>query len=339
MKALIDDIEYFVPNDKLTNYDLSLINPSWNVDRIYKKTGIRNRYIVDEDQTATDLAVEAAKILFDKRPHLVNAVDYIILCTQSADYCLPTSACLLQERLGLRQTTGAIDINQGCSGFVYSIGIAKGLIETNQATHVLVITADTYSKYINDKDKSVKTLFGDAAACTLVKAVEDSAGEWISNPVYGTNGAGAKDLIVPDGGARNPITDSSYKESEDDNSNIRNRANIYMNGTEIYTFTLSTVPNVFNAILEKESVTIQDIDVVIFHQANQFMLDSLQKKLQIPESKMHRSYEDFGNTVSSTIPIGLKQEFLKKDNNVKGRKALLLGFGVGLSWAGNIVKF
>jgi 3-oxoacyl-[acyl-carrier-protein] synthase III len=343
MKAYIDDIEYFVPDNKLSNEDISAINPDWNVDRIYDKTGISNRYIVNTDQTATDLAVGAAEKLLDKKPNLKDEIDYIILCTQSSDYFLPSSACLIQERLGLRQNSGAIDVNQGCSGFVYSIGLAKGLIETNQAKIVLVITSDTYSKYINAKDKSVKTLFGDAAACTLIRGVADtdSSYEFISNPVYGTNGKGAKNLIVPHGGARNPISDESFREEKDDSNNIRSQANLFMNGREIYTFTLTAVPVVFNEILEKEGMTLDDIDVVIFHQANKFILDTLQKKLKIPEEKMHRSYEDYGNTVSSTIPIGLKKELSKSNNSEIGgsKTALLLGFGVGLSWAGNVVKY
>jgi 3-oxoacyl-[acyl-carrier-protein] synthase-3 len=339
MKAYIDDIEYFVPNNKLSNEDLSAIYPEWNVDRIYDKTGISNRYIADKDQTATDLAIEAGRILLEKHPKLTETVDYIILCTQSSDYYLPSSACLIQESLGLGQTTGAIDVNQGCSGFVYSLGLAKGLIETDQAKNILVLTADTYSKYINDKDKSVRTLFGDAGACILIKAIEDSDETFISNPVYGTNGKGAKHLIVPHGGARNPISEESYIEEEDDSNNIRNQSNLFMNGREIFTFTLSAVPSVFNKILEKEKMTLDDIDVVIFHQANRFILDTLQKKLKIPEEKMHRSYEDYGNTVSSTIPIGLKKEILKNNANVGHRTALLLGFGVGLSWAGNVVKY
>ncbi len=252
MKAYIDDIEYFVPNNKLSNEDLSAIYPEWNVDRIYDKTGISNRYIADKDQTATDLAIEAGRILLEKHPKLTETVDYIILCTQSSDYYLPSSACLIQESLGLGQTTGAIDVNQGCSGFVYSLGLAKGLIETDQAKNILVLTADTYSKYINDKDKSVRTLFGDAGACILIKAIEDSDETFISNPVYGTNGKGAKHLIVPHGGARNPISEESYIEEEDDSNNIRNQSNLFMNGREIFTFTLSAVPSVFNKILEKE---------------------------------------------------------------------------------------
>jgi 3-oxoacyl-[acyl-carrier-protein] synthase-3 len=163
--------------------------------------------------------------------------------------------------------------------------------------------------------------------------------EFISNPVYGTNGKGAKNLIVPDGGARNPVSDRSYCEEKDESNNIRNRTNLFMNGREIFTFTLSTIPAVFNNILEKENMTLDDIDIVIFHQANKFMLDSLQRKLKIPEEKIHRSYQEFGNTVSSTIPIGLKMEMLKNNNSSRKRVALLLGFGVGLSWAGVIVKF
>ena len=337
MKAYIDDIEYFVPDNKVSNEDLSTINPDWDVERIFEKTGISNRYVASKDQTATDLAVEAGKKLLEKQPDLKDTVDYLILCTQSSDYYLPSSACLIQERLGLQQTIGAIDVNQGCSGFVYSLGLAKGLIETNQANEILVITADTYSKYINDRDKSVKTLFGDAAVCTLIMGGADD--EFISNPVYGTNGKGAKNLIVPDGGARNPVSDRSYCEEKDESNNIRNRTNLFMNGREIFTFTLSTIPAVFNNILEKENMTLDDIDIVIFHQANKFMLDSLQRKLKIPEEKIHRSYQEFGNTVSSTIPIGLKMEMLKNNNSSRKRVALLLGFGVGLSWAGVIVKF
>lgn len=335
MKAFIDDIEYFVPTNKLSNKNLSFMNPDWDVKKIYEKTGISNRYVARKDQTATDLAVEAGKKLLEKKPFLKDIIDYVILCTQSSDYFLPSSSCLIQERLGLQQKAGAIDINQGCSGFVYSLGLAKGLIETNQARNILIFTADTYSKYINDRDKSVKTLFGDAGVCTLIRGGDE---ECISNPVYGTNGKGAQHLIVPDGGSRNSISKKSYHEDKDDSNNIRNQTNLFMDGKEIFTFTLSTIPSVFYKILEKENLTLDEIDIVIFHQANKFMLDGLQRKLKIPEEKIHRSYQEFGNTVSSTIPIGLKIEMLKNNNSTK-KLAMLLGFGVGLSWAGNIVAF
>ena len=339
MKAFIKDIEYYVPSRKLTNEDLLKTNPEWSVEKIFDKTGISNRHIAEPDQTASDLAIAAAEKLLSKDSHLKKSIDFIILCTQSSDYFLPTSACIVQEMLGLSQNTGAIDVNQGCSGYIYSLGLAKGLIETNQAENILVLTADTYTKYINEKDKSVRTLFGDAGTCSLISKKKDSEITCISNPVYGTNGKGAKHLIVPHGGARQPICSDSYIEQNDESNNIRNPSNLFMNGREIFTFTLSAIPRVFDQILEKERMSLDDIDKVIFHQASKLILDSLQKKLKIPEEKMHRSYENYGNTVSSTIPIGLKQEITTNNNESSSKKALLLGFGVGLSWAGNIVSY
>ena len=155
-QSYIDLVEYFVPPSKLTNEKLVQENPSWEVDKIYEKTGIKNRYIADNNITATDLAVEAGKFFFDKYPEKKLEIDYLIFCTQSPDYFLPTSACLIQDRLGLRTEIGAVDINQGCSGFVYALSLAKGLIESDQVKNVLIITSETYSKYINDKDKNCK---------------------------------------------------------------------------------------------------------------------------------------------------------------------------------------
>ena len=157
-QSYIDLVEFFVPPSKLTNEKLVQENPSWEVDKIYEKTGIKNRYIADSNITATDLAVEAGKFFFDKYPEKKLEIDYLIFCTQSPDYFLPTSACLIQDRLGLRTEIGAVDINQGCSGFIYALSLAKGLIESDQVKNVLIITSETYSKYINDKDKSVRTL-------------------------------------------------------------------------------------------------------------------------------------------------------------------------------------
>ena len=336
-QSYIDQIEFFVPPSRLSNKKLIEENPSWDVDKIYEKTGIKNRYIAATNTTATDLAVDAGKKFLDKYPEKKKEIDYLIFCTQSPDFFLPTSACLIQDRLGLRTQIGAIDINQGCSGFVYALSLAKGMIESNQVKNVLIITSETYSKYINDKDKSVRTLLGDAACCTFVDSKRDDK-EHISKILHGTDGEGGKHLIVPHGAHKNPINDSSYIESEDSSKNIRSQANLYMNGAAIYTFTLTKIPKLFNEILELNKMTIDDIDVCIFHQANKFVLDAIQRKLKIPDHKMHRSYEEFGNTVSSTIPIGIKIEQNLKEEDKK-KTALILGFGVGLSWAGTIIKF
>lgn len=336
MKSYLKEIEFFVPPQKLTNDDLKRDNPSWDMKKISEKIGINTRYIVDEEVTAVDLAISAGKVFFEKYNDEKQLVDYLIFCTQSPDYFLPTSACIIQNALGLRSEIGAIDVNQGCSGFVYSLSLAKGLIESDQAKNVLIITSETYSKYINKNDKSVRTLFGDASACALV-ASTDSTNEKISKVIHGTDGSGAGHLIVPHGAHRYPLDESSKVLMKDDNNNIRTSSNLYMNGNAVYLFTLSKIPKIFNQILEENDLTLSDLDLIVFHQANKFILDTLQKKLKIPEEKLHRSYEDYGNTVSSTIPIGLK---LEMDRNESSNEitCLILGFGVGLSWAGAIIK-
>ncbi len=337
MTAYIKTVEIYLPEKIESNNDLKNYNHKWDIDKIFKKTGILSRRISKKNETALDLGVKAGEKLFIENNISKNEIDYLIFCTQSPDYFLPTSACIIQDKLGLNKEIGAIDVNQGCSGFVYCLGLAKGLVESNQAKNILIITADTYSKFINKSDKSVRTLFGDAGTCTLIS--NDISGiRNISKIVNGTDGSGAKNLIVPHGGLRHPIDESSHKEISDDSKNVRSPSNLYMNGQSIYSFTLKKIPNVFKEILEQSEYNENKIDKFIFHQANKFILDSLQKKLNIPDDKMHRSYKYLGNTVSSTIPIGIHYE-MKKKNQHNTTTALLLGFGVGLSWAGTIVNY
>tara|TARA_B100000902_G_scaffold399839_1_gene472921 strand:+ start:2124 stop:3137 length:1014 start_codon:yes stop_codon:yes gene_type:complete len=337
MTAYIKAVEVFLPEKIESNNDLQDYNHTWDIDKIFKKTGILTRHIANKNETALDLGVKASEKLFSENHISKDKIDYLIFCTQSPDYFLPTSACIIQDKLGLNQEIGAIDVNQGCSGFVYCLSIAKGLIESNQAKNILIITADTYSKFINKSDKSVRTLFGDAGTCTLIS--DDISGKRnISKIVNGTDGSGAKNLIVPHGGLRNPINKTSNVEINDKSNNVRSPSNLYMNGQSIYSFTLKKIPNVFNEILENSKYDKSKIDMFIFHQANKFILDSLQNKLDIPPEKMHRSYKYIGNTVSSTIPIGIHFE-MKRNNQHKNTTALLLGFGVGLSWAGTIVNY
>ena len=246
-RAYIDKIEYFVPANKLSNQDLVEENPSWDIEKIFSKTGIKNRYIADEDTTAVDLAIEAGKVFFDKDYISKEEIDYLIFCTQSPDYFLPTSACLIQDALGLPTGIGAIDVNQGCSGFVNTLSLAKGMIESEQVKNVLIFTAETYSKYINNQDKSVRTLFGDAASCILVSS-KPSEDYKIASVIHGTDGSGGKHLIVPDGAHRNPLNDTSEIEEFDSSNNLRSPSNLYMDGSAIYVFTMTKIPKVFNPI-------------------------------------------------------------------------------------------
>jgi 3-oxoacyl-[acyl-carrier-protein] synthase-3 len=328
--ASIRAIATHLPERVLGNDELAALYPSWPAEKILDKTGIRERRIAAEGETAADLAFQAAQKLFDSGKIARDEIDFVILCTQASDYVLPTSACLLQHRLGLRRDIGALDINLGCSGFVYALSMASGLIAAGAASTILLLTADTYSKYIHPRDKSVRTLFGDGAAATIVARSESGA---IGPFVFGTDGSGAGDLIVESGAFRTPRCAETAVEAEDSGGNIRSRDNLYMHGANVMNFSLREVPRTYARLLELTGLGTGDVDQVVLHQANKFMLDALQKKLGVPSAKLPRRYEDIGNTVSSTIPFVLA-DLEKSGQMAAGTRIMLIGFGVGLSWAG-----
>ncbi|MBS7842108.1 ketoacyl-ACP synthase III [Pseudomonas fluorescens] len=334
--AKITAIEYVLPSNTLSNEDLAREYPEWDVDKIFGKTGINKRQIVGLDECASDLAFQACEKLLSAVDFERSEIDFIILCTQSPDYLLPSTACILQNRLGLSTQCGAFDFNQGCSGFIYGLGLAKGLIETGQAENILLVTAETYSKYIHPADKSVRTLFGDAAAATLVQSTVGAP--HIDRFRYGTDGSGAKNLIVPIGGARRPselnIAPPVYK---DDSGNARTDANLYMNGSAIFEFSMTRIPQMFATLFDEE-FKIEDVDLFAFHQANKFMLDSLRRRIKLPEEKFISEFEHCGNTVSSSIPIALKVS-MEKGILTAGKTVVGIGFGVGYSWAGCVIKW
>lgn len=333
--AKIVAVEYFVPPAILSNEDLALAFPEWSAEKIFEKTGIRCRHIAAANETAADLAFGAATRLFAQNDFDPAKIDFLIFCTQAPDYILPTSACVLQSRLHLSTSCGALDINLGCSGYVYGLSLAKAMIEAGIRKNVLLLTGDTYSKFIHPKDRSVRTLFGDAAAATLISAASDEVA--IGPFVLGTDGTGANNLIVPAGGARETVSSESALETVDAFGNVRSRNNLFMDGPEIMNFTLSSVPKVMQELLENAGKTLDDIDHVIFHQANNFMLNALRKKIKVPPEKFIIELDTVGNTVSSTIPIAIARA--RKSGRIKsGDVALLLGFGVGYSWAGTIVE-
>jgi 3-oxoacyl-[acyl-carrier-protein] synthase III len=336
MKARIDSVDYYLPEGVLSNADLSAEFPEWSVEKISAKTGIEHRHIAGPDEFSSHLAIGAARSLFEKRSIDPATIEYLIVCTQSPDYYMPTTACLVQEGLGLPQSIGATDITLGCSGYVYALGLAKGLIESGQVANVLVVTADTYSKFINPADKSVRTIFGDGAAATLVAASEDDE-EVIRGITYGTNGAGGKNLIVPNGGLR-PGTSIAPKSSVDGRELASSGYDLFMDGPEIFNFTLEVVPQSVELILAKSGLALDDIDLFVFHQANAFMLEHLRKKLGVPTEKFFVALAESGNTVSSTIPIALATA-VSEGRLTKGMRVMLLGFGVGLSWGGLVVTW
>jgi 3-oxoacyl-[acyl-carrier-protein] synthase III len=335
-RAAIKAIKSYLPEGKLTNEQLAEEFGDWHAGQIFSKTGVAVRGVAAENETALDLGVAAARRLFANGDCAAEEIDFLLFCTQSPDYFTPTSACVMQDRLGLKTSCGAIDFNQGCSGYVYGLTLAKSLIEAGTASNVLFVTADTYTKFINRRDRSIRTLFGDGAAATLVSAV-DADSEMIGPLVLGTDGRGAKEIIVPAGGLRCPPTAETAIEKQDDAGNWRSAEDLYMNGADVFSFALRTVPPAVGELLAKSGLTLDQIDFFVLHQANKFILERLRGKMKIPAEKFWIDMENCGNTVSSTIPIALESAIEQK--RIKpGDRVALVGFGVGYSWGAALIR-
>lgn len=330
--AYIKAISYALPRRVVTNEELVAEFPEWTVEKISDKLGIDCRHVVDSQETAADIAVAAAEQLFKEYADIDrNSIDFVILCTQSPDYHLPTTACLIQERLGLPVNIGAFDYNLGCSGYVYGLAIAKGLVVGGIARNVLLLTSETYTKYIHPKDKGNRTLFGDGASATVVSL---SGFAEIGNFSLGTDGRGANNLMVKSGGMR--FRQYCDDLTVDEEGHIMSSDYLYMNGAEILSFTLEAVPALVKDTLLKNSLEQKDIDLFVFHQANKYIMNFIRKKIKIESNRFYYCLRNTGNTVSSTIPIALCEAM--KDGVLKG-KVLLAGFGVGYSWGGTVLTF
>lgn len=335
--AQISAIEFHLPEQVLANDELADIYSGWTPEAIEQKLGVRTRRIARPDETSSDLAFQAAEKLFARDPGLREAVDFVIFCTQEPDHFLPTSACLLQHRLGLSEACGAFDFNLGCSGFIYGLSLSRGLIETGQASKILLLTGSTYSKFINRKDRVSRPLFGDGAAATLVEAVDEASGHgpFLGPFVFGTDGGGGDLLMVPAGAMRMPPTAETAIEHTDSKGGTRSKNQLYMHGPGVFSFSVDRVPPLVRELLARAELTRDDIDLFVFHQANKFMLERLRKQCEIVPERFMIDMLDRGNTVSSTIPIALLDA--QKSGLLKPRsRVMLVGFGVGLSWAATI---
>jgi 3-oxoacyl-[acyl-carrier-protein] synthase-3 len=336
IRAAIKTVMSYLPEDRLTNEQLAKEFGNWDAAKIFEKTGIASRPIARPDECASDLGIQAAQRLFESGACTPGEIDFLLFCTQSPDYFLPTTSCTMQQRLGLRTDCGALDFNQGCSGYVYGLALAKSLVEAGAAHNVLLVTAETYSKFINPLDRGVRTIFGDGAAATLISGIE-SEEELLGPFVFGTDGRGACNLIVPSGGARRVGASGAVAPSGGEDEEWRTGDDLFMNGPEIFNFTLQTVPRATANLLEKGGVSAEDVDLFVLHQANKFMLERLRAKMKIPAEKFWIEMETCGNTVSSTIPIALEQATARGQLRA-GSRAALVGFGVGYSWAATLMR-
>jgi 3-oxoacyl-[acyl-carrier-protein] synthase-3 len=321
MSAFIKAVSYYLPKTILTNEALVKEFPEWTVEKVAKKVGINERHIAAKDEFVSDMAVKAAEKLFSENEVKAADINFVLLCTQSPDYFLPTTACIVQDRLGIPTSAGALDFNQGCSGYVYGLALAKGLIAAKIAKNILLITSEVYSKHIHQSDKGNRTIFGDAASASLIST--DGFAE-IGEFVVGSDGSGYEDLIVKNGGMKAP---KSGNENPDDH--------LFMNGSGVFNFTIDAVPGLIKATLANNGLSeVSEVDWYVFHQANSFMLNHLRKKVGIEKEKFLMHMESCGNTVSSTLPIVLNEHMSRFE---KGNKLILAGFGVGYSWGGTML--
>lgn len=331
--AYIKAISYYLPERVLTNEKLLEEFPEWSVDKVAQKVGVDSRHLAAEDETAGDMAEKAARKLFEEYKVNPQSIDFLLLCTQSPDFFLPSTACILQDRLGIPTSAGAFDYNLGCSGCIYGMAVAKGLIAAGIAKNVLLLTAETYTKYLHPSDKSNRSIFGDGAAACLIST--DGFAK-IGEFSLGTDGSGADNLIVKTGAARHKAATGKF--TEDDEGHVWHDDYLYMNGGAIFNFTLDAVPAMMKDILQKNGIEQDQIDYYVFHQANKFMLNTIRKVCGLPKDKFHVNLSETGNTVSSTVLIGLK-DCLDTQAIKAGGKVLVTGFGVGLSWGGTVLNF
>jgi len=321
MKVKIKAIEYYLPLKTEGSGDLKKDNPDWPVEQIEKKTGVKKRHLAGPRETAVDMAVKAVNNLFD-RGIKKEEVDFLILVTQSPDYCLPTSACILQDILSLPKSAIAFDLNLGCSGFIYGLAVCGSLIESGLAKKGILVCSETYTKYIDKADRTCRPLFSDAAAATLI---ETSTFDNLKAFEMGTDGSGFANLIVSGSGSR--VSDEANRAKK-----------LFMDGAKVFMFTMDMVPKCVSFLLDKSGKSIKDIDLFIFHQASQVVMDNIIRRLELPKEKVFINCSDIGNTVSASIPIALKdasdQKLLKK-----GDLIMLVGFGVGYSWGGCLIQW
>ncbi len=323
--ALID-IEYYLPSLVITNGDFKNKFPDWDVELTELRTGVLERHMARDDETAYDLALTAARALLDKYPTLQERVDGIIFCTQSQDYVMPSNAFLLHRDLGLKKNVLAFDFNLACSGYVYGLVMALSFIRSGIAENLLLVTADTYSKYLAEGDRSTRMLFGDGAAVSWIgKNNEFNPEPLISSfddCLLQSDGSGWDQFVIKSGGSRQP----PFRHDETDYND-----KVTMNGLGVLNFVNDRVIKQLRALLAKNGLSAEDIDQFFCHQASGMALNSLQKKLKLNSENMFSNLSTVGNTVSASMPILIKDYFSKK-SLPKGSRILLSGFGVGYSW-------
>ena len=327
-------VDYVLPQHEVTNLELEERHPEWQMEQVVLRTGVESRRWCRNDETALDLGEAAVRRLTARLGLDIDLVDTILFCTQTPDYVMPPNSTLLQHRLGLKKSVAALDFTLACSGYVYGLYLAKALIRSEMAANILLVTSETYSKWMHPDDRGPMTLFGDGAAATWIAAGDPGIGDF----VLGTDGGNASCFMVPAGGARQPIVEEMNRPVEDQRGGVRTPRNLTMNGAAVLDFVKREIPSAVGSLLNKSNLTMDGIDLVVFHQASRLTLDTLNRALRVPPSKQFSNIAQIGNTVSASIPIALRDAEVQGVLQ-PGMQVLVVGFGVGLSWGAALLKW
>jgi len=333
----LSGFNYALGENIITNEDLEKENPTWIMSRTAERTGISARTIAARDTTALDLAERASRAFLDSSRRPCSDIDGLIFCTQTPDHKLPSNSSLLHGRLGLGQRVISFDMTHACSGFVYATGVAQSLVKSGMAENVLVVTGDTYSRLVHPKDRSVRAIFGDGAACCLVSSQSGASPEFeILDTEFWTEGTKADRFKVTNGGARSDF-DFELNMEPDKNARVHSANHIQMDGLGLLSFFNSMLPKDIKAILARNNLILDEVDFFVFHQASKMAIDGIVRALKVDTDKVVRQFEMTGNLVSSSIPVALHKH-LQTDQIRPGSTIVTCGFGVGLSWSIAILR-
>ena len=283
MGLKIVNVSSYFPKNYRTINDLKK-KDGWDKKKIYKTTGINKRFISSKDENVLTLSVKSAKKIINSKNK--NKISFLIFVSQTSPYKFPSVSCILQDELGLRKDIFAIDINLGCSGFIYALKVANSLSEINRNKYGLIICSDTYTKFIEKTNKSCIPIFSDASTCSLVRINSLLNNEKFA---FGVDGKGHKDLML-----------------------INSSKNMFMNGPKIAIFTLNQIPGFIETFLKKNNIKKKNVKYFFFHQASKYVCDKIEKKLKLDKDQVCNNFQKYGNTISSSIPLLIKECLSKK---------------------------
>lgn len=321
-KCIDEEVDLFGGNEK-------------QIARLKKTIGLDRRRVVEPGTTTADLCYAAARRLLEAAELAPKTIDSVICVTQTPDYLQPCNAAVLHGRLDLPKSCAALDVNLGCSGYVYGLWLAHMMVSAGGCERVLLLAGDTISRIVNPKDRTVAPLFGDGGSATLIQRSEGESAAWFS---LETDGKGFDKLIVPAGGQRAPSSAETQAEVEDEGGNVRSAENLFMDGAEIFNFSIVQEPKAVRDLVDYAGLDFDAVDYFVFHQANRYILSNIAKRLKIDPAKVPmQTVERYGNQSSASIPSAMCGELQDVLRGADKQRLLLSGFGVGLSWASVIL--